>query len=280
MKLPAFLLSLTLFLISPKSAVAAPNLLINEFSPKSSPEWVELYNNTDNQITIVDWKIKDSVNSPKDLADVCIPPYGYYTFETTNWLNNTGGDSISILDQDDNVVDTITYGEPGNTVPSTPTSSESASRSPDGSSDWQIGSPSRQDNSSPCPPDPTPTPNPSPSPSPTPTPTPASSPTPTPLKSPSPSPKPTPKNSPSPSSQTSSILGETSDTNPSPNPTPSPEAPSGSLSKTKAAAIITGAGALLIALSFGFYLWYSKLLGNEKSQKGVDFEEVPQDANN
>lgn len=279
MKLAALLMLLILFLLYP-SAVAASSVVINEFSPQSSPEWVELYNTTDDQVVLSDWKIKDSANSPKDLAFVCIPAHGYYTFEETNWLNNTGGDSISILDEDDIVIDNVSYGNSGDTVPSTPSSSESASRVPDGSSTWQIGTPTKQDTSNPCPPDPTPTPDPSPSPSPTPTPTPVPSPTPTPIKSPSPSPKPTPKSSPSPSSQTSAVLGETSDTNPSPNPTPSPEAKSGSISKTKAAAIITGAGALLIALSFGFYLWYSKLLGNEKSPKGVDFEEVPQDANN
>lgn len=286
MKFAALLLSLILFLFTKSSVHAASEIVINEFSPQTSPEWVELYNTTENQITIVGWKIKDSANPPKDLADVCIPSHGFYSFENSSgWLNNSGGDSISILDQDDNVIDVVTYGISGNTVPSTPSASESASRVPDGSSTWQIGPPSKQDTSSSCPPEPTPEPTPtpadptpSPSPTPSPTPTSASTPTPTPIKSPTPSPKPTPKPtpkaSPSPSSQPPTVLGETTDPTPA-DPTPSPEPESGTLSKTKAAALITGAGAILIALSFGFYLWYSKLLGREKGEDIIEVEETP-----
>lgn len=125
-------------------------------------------------------------------------------------------------------------------------------------------------------PAPSPTPNPSPSPTPSPIPTPASTPIPTPIKSPSPSPKPTPKSTPSPSSQTTAVLGETNDISASPSPSASPETESGSLSKTKAAALITGSGAILIALSFGFYLWYSKLLGHEKAPEVLEIEETPE----
>lgn len=281
MKLAA-LLPLLIILV-PSNVFASTNAKINEFlvHPGSGDEWVEFYN--PDQIDLSTYFLDDDTDfssdsgssSKKNLSAINNSNLTYPYLEFGSFLNNDS-DYVVLFAPDGSIEDQYQYSsDPGSDV--------TIGRSPDGSGQFStLTSQTRgAGNTNPVPTsDPTPTPNPSPSPTPTPTPTPANSPVPTPIKSPSPSPKPTPKSSPSPSSQTSTILGETSDTNPSPNPSPSPEAKSGTLSKTKAAAIITGAGALLIALSFGFYLWYSKLLGNEKSPKGVDFEEVPQESTN
>lgn len=104
---------------------------------------------------------------------------------------------------------------------------------------------------------------PSPSPSPSPSPTPTSS-----AQSSSPkSPTPTPKATPTQTTPVSSpqILGVESTTSATlqsplvktPSSTPAPKAGS---SRTRIAAIATGSGAILIGLSFGFYLWYKRIL--------------------
>lgn len=278
MKLAAILLPL-LILFVPSNSFASSNVKINEFlaHPGSGNEWVEFYN--PDQVDISSYFLDDDTDfssdsgssSKKSLSTINVSNLTYPYLEFGSFLNNDS-DYVVLFGADGSIVDQYQYtSDPGNDIP--------IGRSPDGSGQFSpLSSQSKGSaNSNPTPtPDPTPTPSPSPSPSPTPTPspTPASSPTPTPIKSPSPSPKPTPKNSPSPSSQTPTVLGETSETNSSPGPSASPEAESGSLSKTKAAALITGAGAILIALSFGFYLWYSKLLGKEKAEDFIEVEEA------
>lgn len=279
MKLAALLFSLILFLSLRSSVYAASDITINEFSARGDPDWVEIYNTGSETKSLEGWVIRDSTDSNKISLSGSICSGGTRKFDFSNRLNNAG-DDIKLLDSESAVTpqDSLTYFSAN--IPEHQ-DNQSTSRNPDGSSSWVVQTtPTPNDNTS-CNPQPTPTPNPSPSPSPSPTATPASTstttssstsstnPTPTPLKSPSP--KPTPKASPS---QSPLTLGQTDTQNSDSQPTPTPE-PAGeeSLSKTKAAAIITGAGAILIALSSGFYLWYSKLLGKEKSQSIEEIEE-------
>ncbi|MEX2028225.1 MAG: hypothetical protein WD988_01885 [Candidatus Curtissbacteria bacterium] len=91
------------------------------------------------------------------------------------------------------------------------------------------------------------------------------------VKSPSPTPlpSPTPSKYPSPSPQ-KTILGQSTQSATSQAmpflPSPSPLSENGS-SNTKTAAMLAGSGLILIGLSAAFYVWYSKLLGNDKSKK-------------
>src|SRR3990167_6767058 len=260
-KIVAYLFVLIFFLSfhPPVFATNPGDVLINEFSPKSDPEWIELYNPKDDQISVAGWTIKDAANHTETVAAVCILPHGFYTFERSKgWLNDSGGDSISLLDDFGAIMDNISYGTSNDPITTTPASDKSASRVPDGSSDWQIGSPTRQDTSIPCP-----VPTPSPTPTPTSTPTPA----PTHAKSPSPTAKISP-----------AVLGETQDSLQSPTeestPSPSANPTSTSPSKTKIAAILTGSGAILIGFSVGFYLWYNKVLARkEEDQNQPDEKE-------
>lgn len=129
---------------------------------------------------------------------------------------------------------------------------------------------------------PSPTPSPSPSPSTSAAvssaPSPQVSPVKSPIKSPSPSPKaiikppsPSPKNSPE-------VLGETVQVLPSPSPllspSPSPSQTSASLSRTKIAVMLTGSGAILIGLSFGFFLWYNRVLRSSAAERDAGLKKI------
>ncbi len=125
---------------------------------------------------------------------------------------------------------------------------------------------------------PQPSPSPTPFPSPTPSPT-QSSTVSTSTKSPTPTPKTTTilskSPTPVPEKDSTSVLGEKTLNLPSPNPTPSPSSspspsPSQSLSKTKIASMLVGSGAILIGLSFGFYLWYKRVQSQDKEEGKKD----------
>jgi len=129
----AILLSL-LFCFFSVSAIKA-QVVLNEFSSNSDPEWVELYNTSSNPIDLTGWKVQDSVQAPK-LITGSIEAYGYFVFENpVGWLNNTGGDSITLKDLGDVIINSIQYGSGG--VVSIPDSDKSAGRVPNNSESWQ-----------------------------------------------------------------------------------------------------------------------------------------------
>lgn len=198
-KLLAFAFVLILFFYSTDSVFA--QVIINEFSSSSNPEWIEFYNFSATAIDLTGWSISDASHAPKPLVGT-IEPSGYFVFESLEgWLNNSGSDTIT-LKNGVNEINSVVYGSGG--IVGIPAFDKSAGRVPDNSSEWQNnlawtkGSP----NPSPTPTPtstPTPTPTPSPTPSPTtastatPTPTPTKTPTPTPTKSPTSKPTSTPR---------------------------------------------------------------------------------------
>lgn len=166
-----------------KSPVLA-QVYINEFSPSSDPEWVELYNAGNQAINLTGWSIKDGHQTAINLSGN-IPPLSYFIFENNGWLNNSGGDMVNLYDNatpSANLVDQIVYG--GGSSITTPASDKSVSRIPDGSANWATNTPPSKGN---------PNPNPTPTIQPTPQPSITSLPTPIPTPSfPSPSPFPSP----------------------------------------------------------------------------------------
>ncbi len=118
-------------------SAAKANVIINEFSSNSNPEWVELYNSGTGMINLTGWSLKDGSHPPEPLSGT-IAPNGYFVFEkTAGWLNNSGGDAISLLDNASpsaQMVDHIDYG--GGQVIGTPQDDHSSGRSPDGSLTW------------------------------------------------------------------------------------------------------------------------------------------------
>lgn len=176
-----------LFFVTPASVLA--QVYINEISPSTDPEWIELYNESDVSIDLSDYLLEDGNSSQTDdlKLDGTIIAKGFLVFtHSKGWLND-GGDTLKLYNNasPSAIVDQYTY--------SSIDSNKSVARIPNGSENWQVTSDVTNNSS-----------NPTPSPTPTPTQTPTASPTNTPTPSPTPKPTPTksatPKSSPSPSS--------------------------------------------------------------------------------
>ena len=269
---------LIIFLVFTPSTSAS--VIINEVSPRSNPEWVELYNPDPVPIDLTGWYFKDASGTKKLIAQPESFPSNTYYLATgySSWLNNTGQESLYLFDSTDNMVDSVSFDETNEDT--------TVARVPDISGAWlldQVPTPLAT-NVQPSPsitPDPTPEPSPSisptPSPSSSPSPLPstlasAQKPTPTPTILPSPkpslSPSVAPNTNPS-STPLSSILtpegtvaGESiidlssygSTSSPSVYPSSPIESSTLSLNKSRAKVLIfIGSG--LSLLSLAIYLW-------------------------
>lgn len=86
------------------------DLLINEFliDPLEGSEWVEIYNNSSSSIDLSNWSLFDGV-SKIGFSTSTIEAGSYFIWEFNNKLNNTGGD-IVILKNNENIVDSVCYG--------------------------------------------------------------------------------------------------------------------------------------------------------------------------
>lgn len=192
-KIKYIFLTLLVFFIFPQKVSA--QVVINEVSPASEPEWVELYNTTSVEVSLQDYLINFGSDSQNKIFcnDDKIDPNSYRLIVlSSNWLSNTG--DLVTLKKGDDISDSIGYGT-GYTL-GKPTSTGSITRSPDGSTEWIVTTvQSQQGNqvSFDCP-TPTPTQSPTNPPTTQPTQVPTVSPTvkPTPTKSPSPKPSASP----------------------------------------------------------------------------------------
>ncbi|MBI3485352.1 lamin tail domain-containing protein [Candidatus Daviesbacteria bacterium] len=110
-------LFLTFFLISfflyPKTIFADDNIVINEFLPTPSDgnDWIELYNKSDNLISLSGWSLEDTTSKMKDV-NCDIPSKGQVFVDVSNRLNKDG-DTITLKDNSGTVVDTKQYTDPG-----------------------------------------------------------------------------------------------------------------------------------------------------------------------
>lgn len=158
-------------------------LYINEFSSSTSDsDWIEIYNSDGSDIDLSNYIVRDSSASNKLELSGNISPNGFAVFDWSDRLNN-GGDTISLRLKDDenNIIDQITYGEGGSII--APSGGQSGGRNQDGQNTWvifQSDSKGSSNNSSSVYNTPTPTPTNTPTPQPTHTPTPAPTNTPTP----------------------------------------------------------------------------------------------------
>jgi len=273
-KIFGILLGFALFLHAAKSAYAS--VKINEFlaHPSSeNKEWVEFYNpdNIDLSTYYLDDDTdfnSDSGSSGKKSLSTYNNSSSIYPFlEFDSFLNNSG-DYVVLFSSDGTVIDQYQYlDDPGTDT--------SIGRSPDGSSNvYQLSSATKGSLNG----NPQPSPAPSPQPSPTQASTNTKSPSPTPKVSPSPSPQKSPspastQGGPSPKKSPESVLGEKEGISPSPvnspstSPSPDPSKDVENQSKTKIAAMLTGTGAIIIGASFGFFLWYKRVLESKKEGK-------------
>ena len=90
------------------------NIKITEFMPcpkKDEKEWVEIYNDNDEEVKLSDWKIddKDGGSSPQ-LFSAAIKKHKYVVIElSSSKLNNSGDDEVRLLNPDGEEVDKTSY---------------------------------------------------------------------------------------------------------------------------------------------------------------------------
>jgi len=120
---------------------ATPDIVINEFSSHSNPEWVELYNKDNSSASLAGWKLLFDNNTPAQTYTFSdsdsISGNDFLKIEKTNWLNNSG-DTITLKDPSDNIVDEILYGDETGSNLTAPGGSQSGSRCPNGTGSWII----------------------------------------------------------------------------------------------------------------------------------------------
>lgn len=250
-------ITIIILIFAPQANAA---IYINEISPSTNPEWIELYNDGTTTIDLTNWKLEDGNSSGSDDLTLSgsISANGYLVFSHNDgWLNNTG-DTVKLYNNatpSAQLIDQYTYGSVS--------AEKSIARAPSGSENWVLGPQSQGVvNVTPAPsssPSPSPIPSPSLSPSPSPQPV---SPTPTPKPSPKPTltPSPTPDLSPSPMG---TVAGEAVEIDLSafttPTMVPSPQSSPSlkpTINKSRArTAILVGCGLILISLS-GILLYH------------------------
>lgn len=213
---------------------ANAQVVINEFSPLSSPDWVEVYNVSTESADLSVYKFQDTAGNILTLSGTILPS-GFAAFDWSNRLNNDG-DTFSLY-KNSNVVMTVTYGGQGNVC--IPSLSGSIAWIPDGGNTYDRLSTSTKNLTNgisftdPCP---TPTPEPTKTPTPTPTSTSTQNPTVAPTKTPSTgstslttsslrtnSPTPKPTTAPSPTSTTEELVLGIQNSTVTPLPTPEEE---------------------------------------------------------
>ncbi len=114
-----------LFLLVFPSSVFAADVVINEFSPNASPEWVEFYNASDSADYIKSYYLDDDTifiesdetgSSKKLLANLVVTNLTYPYFELSSFLNNSG-DFVVIFDGQGNIIDQYQYtSDPGSGI--------------------------------------------------------------------------------------------------------------------------------------------------------------------
>jgi len=88
------------------------DILINELMPipaTGEKEWIELFNNTQNQINLDDWIIADGSNT-KQYLNGLIASGEYLVIEAPKCQLNNTGDLLRLFSSDNQIIDTVTYG--------------------------------------------------------------------------------------------------------------------------------------------------------------------------
>jgi len=88
------------------------DVVINEFVSDPSDgedEWVELYNNTNNDIDLSGWLIIEG-SGKETVISGSVSPRGYFVVEKIKGSLNNDGDEIILHDANNDLVDRVTYG--------------------------------------------------------------------------------------------------------------------------------------------------------------------------
>lgn len=123
-----------LLLLTFSSSQVKASILINEISPSTNNEWVELYNDSDLEVNLNGFLLEDGNSSHSDDLTLSgsIQSKGFVVFNhNEGWLNN-GGDTLKLYNNasPSAIVDQYTYGNVD--------SSKVVARIPNGSENWLV----------------------------------------------------------------------------------------------------------------------------------------------
>jgi hypothetical protein len=198
------------------------SVVINEAYPKTDPstqEWIELYNNGTEEVSLNQWKLQNTNGDVKSFilnASWIIAPKSFLTFTgaQTGISFSLSGDSVQLFDGNNSKVDSQSF-------PSILGYNNSMGRSTDGGGTWALCTTSTYNLPNNCP-------------QPTPTVTPIPTNTPIPTTTPLPTETPIPTVTPAPTQQVVGSLIPSSAVNDIPKVSPTPASDSGyPLSKTQ-----------------------------------------------
>jgi hypothetical protein len=95
--------------LNPPSGVILNEIMPN---PASGKEWVEIYNSNPYSVQLKQWKIDDIQGggcNPKNLNIINLAPNGFYVYEYPFDCLNNDGDTVRLLNQDDQLMDSKSY---------------------------------------------------------------------------------------------------------------------------------------------------------------------------
>lgn len=98
---------------SPSATIAPASIVLSEFSAcqgAGEKEWVEIHNTGTSPIALDTYKFRDITTSNKQSLSGEIAPGAYLQIELQNPIfNDTGGDTVKLVDQNDTVLDSVPY---------------------------------------------------------------------------------------------------------------------------------------------------------------------------
>ena len=133
------IISFGFLLLILSTRVVGAQVVINEVSPASNPEWAEIYNTSEEEELLTDYTIYFHDDLGTQNLEFCENDFiAGHSFRliilSSNWLNNSG--DLITLKKKDVVVDSISYGSGGEL--GSISNSQSGKRDPDGSGSWTI----------------------------------------------------------------------------------------------------------------------------------------------
>jgi hypothetical protein len=108
-----FIPSLLFFYLCLSPSPVFAEMKINEISPWSEPDWVEIVNTATNSVSLEHYLIRDSTVSNKKILSGEIPANGYLKVDFSNYLNKDG-DTVRLLisaDSTESEIDRLDYGK-------------------------------------------------------------------------------------------------------------------------------------------------------------------------
>ncbi|PSO45497.1 MAG: hypothetical protein BRC22_00835, partial [Parcubacteria group bacterium QH_9_35_7] len=97
--------------IQNSSSFKKSTVLINEIlpDPKNTKEFVEIHNNTEQEINLTKWKLKDGAENTINLSNK-ISPKEYKVIEQSSSYLNNEGDLLKLISPNDKIIDKVIYG--------------------------------------------------------------------------------------------------------------------------------------------------------------------------